>query len=317
MRIFSHFAVAFAAAVSAFAFVPASFADNELDIRTKSITSGSRTNAGLDEFANSADLSGKFYKAGNTGNKGAYNTIMNVAWNLKNLFIAIAVVMLVVSVLRLLFSKGGDDDVKKWKSSIVWSTIGIIVMQSAYVFVSTLYDVNVDGFAAKNFYDAIVQPFTAMLEMLASFAFLAMVFVAFFKLVSAGGDEEKAKAAKRSIFVGIVGFMIIKIPKALVQSIYGTVNCEHRLGIIGTCKLEDPNVGEAVSIMTSVLNYVNGFLAIVTILLIIWAGWLVVSSGGDDEKLKQAKNIVKYIFIGIFLLVSSYILFNFFLGKDT
>lgn len=106
--------------------------------------------------------------------------------------------------------------------------------------------------------------------------------------------------------------MLIKIPKAIVTSIYGTVKCDNAL-IFGICKLEDPNLSGSITIMTKVVNYLNGFLGILTVLLIIYAGWLVLTSGGDDEKLKKAKGTIKYIFIGLFLIVASYSLFNFFL----
>lgn len=322
--LFSKIAVALAASLSFVSFLPVADAGlfdflvtprSSSDLDAKATPRGGATgrNSYLDEF--SAPFSGRFFRASNTGERGAYNSIVTVARDVKNLFIAVAVIYLVISVLRLLFSKGGEDDAKKWKSSIVGTTIGIIVMQSAFVFVTTLYDKNITGRTADVFLDRIVYPFVTMLELLASFAFLAIAFLAFFKLVSAGGDEERAKAAKRSIITGIVGFMLIKIPKVLVTSIYGKVKCENTL-IFGICKLEDPNVGGAVGLLANVLNYANGFLGILTVLLIIYAGWLVLTSGGDEEKLKKAKGTVKYIAVGILLLVSSYVLFNFFLGKD-
>lgn len=293
--------------------IQVSSSSSELDARATPKSGATGRNGYLDQFA--APFGGYFFTASNTGERGAFNSVIMVARDVKNLFIAIAVIYLIISVLRLLFSKGGEDDVKKWKSAILGTTIGIVVMQSAFVFVSTLYDKNITGRTADVFLDRLVYPFVALMEVLASFAFLAIAFLAFFKLISSGGDEEKAKSAKRSIVVGIAGFLLIKIPKALVTSIYGTVRCENTL-IFGVCKLEDPNVGGAVSIMTSVVNYLNGFLGIVTVLLIIYAGWLVLTSGGDDEKLKKAKGTVKYIFIGLLLIVVSYSLFNFFLLRD-
>lgn len=224
---------------------------------------------------------------------------------------------LVVGVLKVLFSGGSEEAVKKWKGSILWTSIGIVVMQSSYVFVSTLYDKNITGNTATLFLDRIVNPFVALLGTLASFVFLAIAFIAFFRLVTAGGDEDKAKGAKRAIFTGIVGFLIIKIPAVLVQSIYGKAGGDcGSYSFFGTCRLEDPNLGGAVSIMTNFVNYLNGFLGIITIVLILYAGWLVLSSGGDEEKLKKAKGMLKYIFIGIILMVASYSLFNFFLMKD-
>jgi hypothetical protein len=113
---------------------------SELDAKATP-KSGNVRNSYLDDFA--SPFSGYFFTASSTGERGAYNSIIMVARDVKNLFIAIAVIYLVISVLRLLFSKGGEDDAKKWKSSIAGTTIGIVVMQSAFVFVTTLYDKNV------------------------------------------------------------------------------------------------------------------------------------------------------------------------------
>lgn len=322
MRFLSKFAVSIATLLSFSAALPVADAglfdiiqtspsSSDLDARATP-KNGTARNSYLDEYA--SPFGGYFFTASNTGERGAYNGLITIARDVKNLFILIAVIYLVISVLRLLFSKGGDDDVKKWKTSIVGTTIGIVVMQTAFVFVATLYDKNITGRTADVFLDRIVYPFVALMEMLASFAFLAIAFLAFFKLVTAAGDEEKAKMAKKSIVTGIAGFMLIKIPKALVTSVYGSVKCENTL-IFGICKIEDPNLSGAISIMASVVNYLNGFLGIVTVLLIVYSGWLVLTSGGDDEKLKKAKGTVKYIFIGLLLMVSSYALFNFFVGR--
>jgi hypothetical protein len=162
--------------------------------------------------------------------------------------------------------------------------------------------------------DKIVYPLVHLLGLLASFAFLAIAFMAFYRLVTAGGDEERAKGAKRSIVTGIAGFLLMKIPQALVESIYGKVHCDTTL-LFGICRLEDPNLGQTVSIMTTVVNYLNGFLGIATVLLIIYAGGLVLLSGGNEESIKKAKGVLKYIFIGMGLLVTSYALFNFFVLK--
>jgi hypothetical protein len=326
MRTLSRFAVFLASVLPAFGlFVdtasagifddilkPAGTNSSELNVRQAPRSGQSGKNDYLEGFGSS--FSDRFFRASSTGERGAYNFITGIGRDVKNVFIAVAVIYLVISVLRILFSAGGEEDLKKWKTSILWTSLGIVVMQTAYVFVSTLYNKDITGRTADLFLDKIVYPFVNLLGMFASFAFLAMAFLAFFRLVSSGGDEEKAKTAKRSIIAGIIGFMIIKIPKALVESIYGKVQCDHTL-LFGICRLEDPNLSATVSIMTNVVNYVNGFLGIVTVLLIIYAGWLVLSSGGDEEKVKKAKGILKYIFIGVFLLVTSYVLFNFFVLK--
>lgn len=197
----------------------------------------------------------------------------------------------------------------------MFTTVGIVVMQAAFVIVDTLYNKNVNGFASMIFLDKIVYPFVHLLEMLASFAFLAMAFYAFFKIVTAGGDDEKVKAGKQTIISALIGFIIMKLPALIVKGIYGEASCDTPL-LFSVCRIKDPNLSGTISIMTNVINYINGFLAIVIVLLVLYAGWLVLSSGGDEEKIKKAKNILIYIVIGVVLLVSSYLLFNFFVLKD-
>lgn len=291
-------------------FRPASPNSSDLNVRQAPRSGASGKNDYLESYGNS--FSDRFFRASSTGEAGAYNFIVGIGRDAKNLFIAIAVVYLVISVLRILFSSGGEEDVKRWKTSIIWTSVGIVVMQSAYVFVATLYNKDITGRTADLFLDRIIYPFVRLIGILASFVFLAIAFLAFYKLVTAGGDEEKAKTAKRSIITGIVGFLILKIPQTLVESIYGKVHCDNAL-LFGICRLDDPNLGATVSIMTKFVNYLNGFLGIVTVLLIIYAGGLILTSGGDEEKIKKAKGIVKYIFIGVFLLVTSYVMFNFFI----
>lgn len=67
------------------------------------------------------------------------------------------------------------------------------------------------------------------------------------------------------------------------------------------------------SIIGKIINYINGFLFLICVLLIIYAGWLVLISAGDEEKMKKAKNIIIYVFVGFVILVASHALFRFFI----
>lgn len=96
-----------------------------------------------------------------------------------------AIVYLVISSLRILTSGGDDEGVKKWKSTIAGVGMAIIIMQSAFVLIDTLYNRNVGAYGAMLFLDKIVYPFVHLIEMLASFAFLATAFIAFYRIVTA------------------------------------------------------------------------------------------------------------------------------------
>ncbi len=256
----------------------------------------------------------RYFRASNTGEKWAYALLINIARDAKNVFIFVAIVYLVISVLRILLSGGSDEDAKKWRNTILWTTVGIVVMQSAFVAVDTLYNRNITGFTAMLFADKLIYPFVHLLEIFASFAFIAMAIFSFYRIVTAGGDEEGVKSGKKTILYAIAGFLLIKVPGTLIKAIYGEARCDTPL-IFSICRLNDPQISGAITIFTTIINYMNGFLALLIVILIIYAGFLVLTSGGDEDKMKKAKGIVKYIVIGILLLVTSYILFNFFLQK--
>ena len=160
----------------------------------------------------------------------------------------------------------------------MWTSIGIVVMQIAYIFISTLFDKQVTGTTAETFLENLIYPFVNMLQLLASFAFLMMAFYAFYRIISAGGDEEKTKKGKKTIVAGLLGFLLIKIPGVLVASIYGKVECKDV--VLGICQtsISDPNLNDTTRIMTKVINYFNGFIGLVVVLLIIYAGWLILAS---------------------------------------
>lgn len=248
-----------------------------------------------------------------TGEKGAKYLMITIARDLKNVVTLLAVIYLFIMVIKIIFSDGSEEDLKKWRLGIVYASIGIIMMQISYVVISTLFDRQVTGVTAFDFLEKVIYPFVRMLELLASFAFLAMAFYAFYLIITAGGADDKIKKGKQTIIFAIIGFILIKVPRVLVSSIYGDAQCSG--GLFGICQVSAPNLGATVQIMTKLVNYFNGFIGLITVILIIYAGFLVLTGGGDDEKLKKAKSIIKYALIGIFLLVASYALFNFFVLK--
>lgn len=126
-----------------------------------------------------------FFGGDLTGEKGAKYLMITIARDLKNVATLLAVVFLFILVIKIIFSNGSEEDVKKWKHGIIFTSIGIIIMQIAYILIATLYDKKVDGITASDFLDKIIYPFIRMLELLASFAFLAMAFYAFYLIITA------------------------------------------------------------------------------------------------------------------------------------
>lgn len=70
---------------------------------------------------------------------------------------------------------------------------------------------------------------------------------------------------------------------------------------------------EAVKLMIDILDYFNTFLAIFCIIMVLYAGFLLLTSGGEEDRLKTAKNILLYITIGFIILIGSHAIIQTFL----
>lgn len=259
----------------------------------------------------------KFLKATYGWETSIKNSLIRIAFDLKNLFFILATVFFFVIVFKLVLSEKTEDSIEDFKHWIVWITIWLIIMQLAYVFTKILYDENISGWLANNLLEWLIYPIIGVIEVLASFFFVAIAFYAFFRLVTAGGHDEKVKWAKMSIIQAIIWFVIIKIAKVLLETTYGVINCkEIAWGFIQFSEqqcLEKAELSSFPSIIVTLINWANGFIGIITILLILYAGFLVLTSGWNEEKLKKVKSILLYIAIWMFVLFASYLILTFFI----
>ena len=68
-------------------------------------------------------------------------------------------------------------------------------------------------------------------------------------------------------------------------------------------------------LIARLIRILLGTLGVVAVLIVIYAGWLYMSAGGDDTKVKKAKKILMNAVIGLVLILASYSIASFILGK--
>ncbi len=246
------------------------------------------------------------------GQEWIYNALIRIARDLKNLFFMIAGVYFLVLVIKLLFSEKTEEASSNFKKWVVWISIWIIVTQIAYYLVTILFDKDVNIELANNFVDIIIQPFISLLETSASFIFIFIMIYSFFSLVTANWDEEKAKSWKMSVLYAIMWFVVIKVSKKLVDAVYGKTSCSSHTNINCTNTTDIKWIAE---IIVNIINWMNGFIWLIVIILIIYAWFMVLTSIWDEEKLKKAKSIIIYIAIWLFILVANYLILTFIISN--
>lgn len=68
-------------------------------------------------------------------------------------------------------------------------------------------------------------------------------------------------------------------------------------------------------IIGSIINVVLGFLGIVFLVLLLYAGFLWMTAGGDEGKVKQARGMISQAVIGLVIIVAAFAISNFVLGS--
>lgn len=242
----------------------------------------------------------RFWNTTYNGEQGIIDVLVSAARDLKNIFFAIASIFFLYLVMRLLFSENGDEDTKKFKDGIMWITIGMVVMQISYTFLRVIYDTWLWSGLADGVIQNIILPLTTLLQTLASFFFVAMGVIAFYRLISSSGEEQAATEAKTTVINAILGFLLVQLAEFITSAVYsGSSNVA-----------VDPNSFSNVIITT--INWMNGFVWIGVVIMIIYAWAQILLSGGDEEKLNNGKKSLLYIAGWITLLFTNFLILIFF-----
>ncbi|MDD5769329.1 MAG: hypothetical protein PHE25_00025 [Candidatus Gracilibacteria bacterium] len=276
-------------------------------------TGNNKNNTYLDQLSSK----GNFFSVSTTGEKGAKYLLLNIARDMRVMVFAVIFLMIIVMVLKLLFSESTDEEQqKKLRKGILWASIGIMIMQISFVFYNVMFDKDVNAALAKNTGKKLIEPFAELLMLLASFAFIVMAIYAFYRIITAGGEEDKIKKGKTAIYHAIIGFIIIKFSNLIVTNTFNPdCNGGSLISYWGTNICE--NVKDNSKIVITLINWFNTFVGIIVVLMIIYAGFLVITGGGDDEKTKKAKKIIFNSAIGLLILFASYLILTFFIIPES
>ena len=297
---------------------------NNLNIwgATSGQSSTASANDKLQNF-NSENAGGekKFIDVSTGWSTGLYNTLIRFARDLINLFYAIATIYFLVIALKLIFASNTEEEVSKFKKGILWITVGLIIMQLAFAFTQILFDKGVSARLWASLLENLVFPMIALIQTLAAIFFIAMAIYAFYRLVTANGNEEAIKSWKMTILYALIGFMIVRFAKAIVEAFYGKINCESFslwfIEVGGENCVNRTDVSEWINIIITIINWLNSFVAIVVLIMIIYAWAQIMLSSGDEEKIKKWKQAIIYVAIGIAVLVVNFLILTFFLRPES
>jgi hypothetical protein len=250
-----------------------------------------------------------------------FYTLVQIAHSLKNFLFYLATIFYLIIAIKLIIAENTEEQITKFKKWIVWITIWLIIMQIAFSFTISLYAKNIWESLAFDFISNIVNPLIWLLEVLASFFFIWVAIFSYYRLVTAWWNEEETKRAKMSIVYAIMWFILLKLAKIIVEWVYWKLECKAETiawyDIVTTKCIWNARLDTVSDTFIQIINWMNWFIGIITILLIIYAWFIILFSSWEEEKVKKAKNTLIYIAIWLFLLVANYLILTFFFVPET
>jgi amino acid transporter len=81
--------------------------------------------------------------------------------------------------------------------------------------------------------------------------------------------------------------------------------------------IKDSGAKTASNLVTIIINILSSLVGILAVIMIIYAGFRYVTSGGKDDAVKGAKNTIVYAIIGLVLVALAQIIVHFVLDKTS
>ena len=120
------------------------------------------------------------------------------------------------------------------------------------------------------------------------------------------------KTLKQFTFLSLLIVAAIAIPHLAIAA--DIIPSSNPFTPIGEATRNETSLRE---IVLTMINFFLTFLGIVAVIMIIYAGVIYTTSGGEDEKMQTAKKTIMYAAIGLVIVLLSYAIVNMIVGAGT
>lgn len=139
-------------------------------------------------------------------------------------------------------------------------------------------------------------------QLLPPLAVLMMLVVGFFFLVS-GGDPGRANTAKKAFFFVLIGTALLVLAPgivALLSNLFGGFSIAP-LSCQGSVAAD-----VIVNALVKLVNWFSWFIAITSVVMGLYAGYLYMTAGGNAQRVVQASRVLSFTIIGVAVAVVAF-----------
>ncbi|QQS58807.1 hypothetical protein IPN35_04350 [Candidatus Peregrinibacteria bacterium] len=220
----------------------------------------------------------------------------------------IAIIWITWSGIQIIFSGGNEESVKNGKRGITWALLGLVFSLVLDIIIFDILDLRnlttpeLINTAAKET-TLLVLNALSWFQSLIIIAAVAFLLISGWNMISAFGDTEKISQQKTVLTWVGVGVVVILLNEVLVKQVL----YPYMLSGDGIVKYS-PDAARGIHEITAILRYFLGFLAVISLAILVYGGGLWISAFGDEERIESGKKTVRGAIIGIIIILTSYAL---------
>lgn len=114
------------------------------------------------------------------------------------------------------------------------------------------------------------------------------------------------------LLASIAAILLLAASAPSAQAVSGINQLKNNLNIIGTeTGLGDQGDANLPQKIAAIINIALGFVALIAVIMIIYAGFKWITAGGNEETVKEARGNIRNAVIGIVVIMLSYAIINF------
>lgn len=218
----------------------------------------------------------------------------------------IAFIIIIIAAIKLV-STSTDEEAAKAKNTLLVGIVGLLIIQLADPLVKKMFfgeqgEAFEDVATAQLYAEetvSYIRGIVGFLHLFLGAIAVLVIVIRGFTLVVSGGEEEAMTKAKKHIMYAVVGLAIVGLSEVVVRGF-----------IFPESGTQLPDVGVGRTIIVSITNYLAGFVAILSFIMLFFSGYRYVVAGGEEEVTEKVKKTVLGAVIGLVLSLAAFAIVN-------
>lgn len=258
---------------------------------------------------------------GATGIQMARSLTAKIIDNVRYVIGAVAVLMLVVSGIRLIFAGGNEEVFKKQETNLKFTIIGLFFVGLAGE-LAQIFDVGGRGFLddpnvmlkRSRLFNRTVEITITFIKYIVGSVSVLFIVRSGLRMVLMGGNEEEAGKDKKNIFYGLLGLIVILISNPIINKVFFKIDTSKYPGLEGVRPGVD--VKRLIGEITGITNIVAAIAGPLALLSLVAGGLMYILAGGEDEKINKAKKVITWAIIGLIIIYGSFAIVSTFVSRQ-